>query len=160
MKTLTFIRHAKSSWDNPGLRDFDRPLNNRGFRDAPEMGQRLLNRGFAPDMIISSTANRALTTAKLIAEAIDFQGTFESTDALYHSSLHDMLSIIHDQDNHLEHLVIVAHNPGIGSISSYLSNQPLDFPTCAVASIEYDLENWIDIDHPGTLLFYDFPKNA
>ena len=159
MKTVSFLRHAKSSWDNQGLRDFDRPLNNRGFRDTPDMAQRLLERQFNPDLILASTAKRALTTAEILAEAMDYQGDFVTTGELYHSSTTTILGLIHELDDKYDHVLIVAHNPGIGMIASMLSGQALDFPTCAIASIDYDCLSWQEIEGRGELIFYDYPKN-
>ena len=73
MKTLFLIRHAKSSWDDPALSDKDRPLGDRGRRDAPRMGKRLAKRNVRPDLILSSSARRALTTAEIIAKKLDYK---------------------------------------------------------------------------------------
>jgi phosphohistidine phosphatase len=161
MKRLTLIRHAKSSWDNPTLRDFDRPLNGRGRRDTPEMGRRLVRRGEAPGALISSPANRALTTAHGIAEALQFPISEVVEDSnLYHASSHDILAVAELFDDSWEHVMIFCHNPGITQCQYDLTGVHVDnIPTCGIAAIELDIDSWIDIaPDTGTLLYFDYPK--
>jgi bisphosphoglycerate-dependent phosphoglycerate mutase len=96
MKTLFLIRHAKSSWDDTALPDKDRPLNDRGKRDAPKMGKRLAKRDVKPDLILSSPAKRALTTAEIIAKKLDYKlKDIVVDDRLYAGAVHDLLNVIH-----------------------------------------------------------------
>ena len=95
MKKLVLIRHAKSSWKNPGLRDFDRPLNKRGKADAPEMGRRLALRSLMPDRLLSSPAKRAIRTAEIIAGAIGFPaGRISRMDRLYGAGVAELIGIL------------------------------------------------------------------
>src|ERR1700730_12331609 len=112
MKTLFLIRHAKSSWDDPALSDKDRPLGDRGRRDAPRMGKRLAKRNVKPDLILSSPARRALTTAEIFAKKLNNKHKDIVVDQqLYAISVYDPLNIIHKHDNNLNRLKLFGHNP-------------------------------------------------
>ena len=161
MKRLTLIRHAKSSWDNMGLRDFDRPLNGRGKRDAPEMGRRLLRRGDTANALVSSPAVRALTTAHSIAEVLEYAiADVIEEQQLYHASSDEILSVAERFDDNWEHVMIFCHNPGITECQYDLAGARIDnMPTCGVAAIELDIDAWVDIaPGRGTLLYFDYPK--
>lgn len=161
MKTLTLIRHAKSSWDEPGKLDFERPLNRRGQRDAPKMGQRLAGRGFAPDLLVSSPALRALTTAQIIADRIDYpQANIVRERDLYLASLGKLLDITASQDDTVDHLVLFGHNPGFTAYANYLVPGVTDnVPTCGVVSMRIATDTWAIYDRPqATLDFFDYPK--
>ncbi len=162
MKTLYIVRHAKSSWDDAYMRDFDRPLNNRGNNNAPEMGKRLASMNILPDLIISSSANRAITTAKKIAREINYnQDNIKETKELYLASIGTTISIIRQVDDQHNSLMIFGHNPGWTDLTNYLSNAYIDnIPTCGIAAIEFDIERWSEVDKDkGKLIFFDYPKN-
>jgi len=111
MKTLIIVRHAKSSWKDSSLSDFDRPLNKRGKRDVPDMGARLKSQNILPDLLISSPANRALTAAKGIAEQIEYPlNNIVEDDALYHASSSSIIRLIADADNKYDSLMIFGAN--------------------------------------------------
>jgi phosphohistidine phosphatase len=162
MKTLTLVRHAKSSWKDSSLADRDRPLNKRGKRDAPEMGRRIAAAGIRPSLIVSSPAVRAWTTAKVIANEIGYPREFLQRDnALYLASVNGILDVIVSQDGGFNNLMLVGHNPGFTDFANYLvPGVTNNMPTAGVVSVELETDDWSLYDRPGAkLLLYDFPKN-
>ena len=162
MKTLTIIRHAKSSWADSGLDDFDRTLNRRGKQDAPMMGQRLAERDVYPDLILSSPAKRADKTIKKIAKKIGYPREdiiFE--EKMYLADVPELLKIIRSIENSVQHLMLCGHNPGVTEFSNYVSGERIDnMPTCGVAVIGFDINSWNDVDrNTGVLERFDYPKN-
>jgi len=161
MKTLYLIRHAKSSWKDSGMTDFERPLNERGERDAGEMGRRLQERNDIPDLIISSEAKRALTTAKKIRAELQSNVEFFTDPRLYHSSPDTILKVINQVGVHVNSLCIVCHNPGISELFYALTGQPIEMVTTAIAKIELDIDGWEAAYHGcGSLVSFDYPKNT
>ncbi len=160
MKTLFLVRHAKSSRDEPALPDKDRPLAERGERDAAEMARRLVRRGVDPDLILSSPAKRALATAKIIAKELDYQRKDIETDArLYPGQVSELLSMIHALDDKLERVMLFGHNPAVAELAHHLSCAITRMPTCAVAELAFDAKSWSEIDS-ATLahVSLDYPK--
>ena len=146
MKTLFLIRHAKSSWDNAALPDKDRPLNDRGKRDAPKMGKRLAKRDVKPDLILSSPAMRALTTAEIIAKKLDYElKDIVVDDRLYAGEADDLLNVIHKLSDKLERVMLFGHNPKLTELAHRLSSKITHMPTCAVAEFTFDAKSWSDI---------------
>ncbi len=161
-KTLFLVRHAKSGWKDSGMPDFDRPLNERGLRNAPMMGKVLHARGIRPELWVSSPAKRAYSTATLIAEAMDIPvADIEKVSRLYEASVQDWLDTLCALDNRQHSAILFGHNPGITDFSNYLSNGAIShFPTCGIAEITFDTDNWQEISKDsGTLRSFDFPKN-
>ena len=161
MKTLTIVRHAKSSWDHPGLSDRERPLNKRGERDAPLMGQRVWEHSIRPSLIISSPATRAWDTARIVAAAITYPLEFlQREKSLYHASVDGILNVIVAQDPGFNSLMVVGHNPGLTDFANYLSpGLTNNLPTAGVVSVEIDQDDWDLFAQPPTkLLLYDYPK--
>ena len=161
MKKIYLVRHAKSSWDNPSLGDIDRPLNQRGRKSAPLMGHRLAERGVSVDLIISSPANRARSTAEYIASAIGYDiDAIEINNLIYFEGASTMLDVIQQTSEDIQSLMIVGHNPDMSSLFHTLSDsRGMDMPTCAVASLEFDGE-WSELEqNSAELIEYDFPKN-
>ena len=161
MKTLTLIRHAKSSWDDMGLSDAQRPLNRRGERDAPKMGERLASRGFRPDLMISSPAVRAWTTAGIIASKIDYpRDAIQREPSLYLASPDDILDVIAAQDDKLGHLVLFGHNPGFTMMANLLvPGITNNVPTTGIVSVNIDTSTWALYARPTAELdFFDYPK--
>ena len=161
-KRLFIVRHAKSSWKYPELTDFQRPLNGRGKRDVPDMSQRFLETGYKVDLIKSSPAERAFTTAKGFARRLNINlDEVEQNKNLYHASSVSIRRIIAGTPNHINSLMIFGHNPGL----TYLINDISDFylvnlPTCAICGIALNIEQWSDIlSASGEKFYYDFPKN-
>jgi len=161
MKTLFLVRHAKSSRAEPVLSDKDRPLAERGERDAPEMAGRLARRGVNPDLIISSPAYRALATAKIIAKALDYKRkNIEIDDRLYPGQVSELLRMIRALDDTLERVMLLGHNPALAELAHHLSHAITRMPTCAVVELGFDAKSWSEI-HSATLarVSLDHPKN-
>jgi len=161
MKTLTLVRHAKSSWKDTRLRDIDRPLSKRGERDAPRMGKRIAAAGIRPSLIISSPAVRAWTTAKLVAAEMAYPLEFlQREDELYLASLDDLLSVVAAQETGFNNLMLVGHNPGLTDFANFLSpGLTSNLPTAGVVSVQFDRDDWVLRNRPVTeLVLYDYPK--
>ncbi len=162
MKTLTLIRHAKSSWDEEGLADKDRPLNDRGKRDAPKMGERLAARGVAADLILSSPAVRALTTAEIIAKAIGYKRKDIVVDErIYDSAPGTLLDIVQKLDDTHAHVMLFGHNPEFTELARLFSREIDEMSTCAVAEFTFDVAHWREI---GTIapvnVVFETPKKG
>ena len=161
MKVITIVRHAKSSWKDSSLSDRERPLNSRGERDAPDMGKRIHEHGIRPSLIVSSPANRAWTTAKIIAQAINYPREFlQKEDSLYLASLDEVLDVIVAQDNGFNNLMVVGHNPGMTDIANFLvPGLTINLQTAGVVSVQVDQEDWSLYERPAAeLLVHDWPK--
>lgn len=162
MKTLLLIRHAKSSWDQPGLPDFDRPLNERGKKDAPEMAKRVKEKGIELDHLISSPAKRARKTARYFAEAFGFKKEdVMLIDQLYAAAQSEFLKAVSDINDKYQTVALFSHNPGITDFASSLTNVRVDdMPTCAVFALQIETDNWRDfMSAEKKFLFFDYPKN-
>jgi phosphohistidine phosphatase len=161
MKKLYLIRHAKSSWKEPGLSDFDRSLNKRGKKDLPFMAKRLKMFQIKPDLILSSPALRAKTTAQGIAEIIGYgEENIVYENALYDSSYTNYRYLLDSLDEKYNEVFIIAHNPEITEVGERLSGAILtNIPTCAIVCIEFDTSSFKDItEESGKILFFDYPK--
>ncbi len=162
MKTVVLIRHAKSSWDNPTLDDFDRPLNARGQRDAPAMAHHLSKEGFAEGRWISSPAKRALTTAQLMAKTLGRPAdTLETDSRLYHAWTDTLLDIIREQPAAVDRLLLFAHNPGLTEMAHRLTQVRLDnLPTCGIFVVSFPISDWRAAAYgKGNFVWLDYPKN-
>ena len=162
MKTLLLVRHAKSSWIDAALPDKERPLNDRGERDAPRMGKRLAKRGVKVDLMLSSPAHRALRTAEFIAKGIDYKRKrIVVDDRLYPGAVEDLLSIIHGLDKKLNRVMIVGHDPALAELAHRLSNEITRMPTCAVAEFTFDITSWPSVDNSSlAAAAFDSPKKS
>ncbi len=161
MKTLTLVRHAKSSWKHRGLSDRERPLNKRGERDAPKMGKRAAEAGLRPSQIISSPAVRAWTTAKVFAKALNYPIEFlQREDGLYLASLDNLLDVVATQDAGFNSLMLFGHNPGLTDFANYLvPGLTSNLPTAGIVSVSVDCDDWMLFDRPPTeLALHDYPK--
>lgn len=145
MKQLWIVRHAKSDWGNPGLADFDRPLNNRGLRDAPAMGEWLDRQGVEPELLLCSPARRAKHTAEQIAKAISYPlGKIRFEQRIYEADPETLLALIGLTESNIGSLMLVGHNPGLTLLVNILGGGPLDnLPTCAVAALQFDCDDWL-----------------
>ena len=160
---LTLFRHAKSSWVNPGLADHDRPLSKRGERDAPMMGARLRARHARPTAILSSIADRALTTAQWIAEALSFPLDDVRTDRrLYLAGAPQILQIVMEQSRDSPELIVVGHNPGFTDLANQLlpALRLDNLPTAGCVAMEFRASRWSELaEAEAALLYLDYPKN-
>ena len=162
MKTLILVRHAKSSWDQAGLSDIERPLNERGKKDAPEMAQRLKERGVEIDAFVSSPARRAKRTARYFAEAYGREkDDLQLVEALYLATAEAFRDTVSSLDDKHACAALFSHNPGITEFASSLSNVHVDdMPTCAVFAVQSEAETWSEFLHSDIkFLFFDYPKN-
>jgi len=157
------MRHAKSSWDNPSLDDFDRPLNERGLKAAPEMARRFkdLGLGWSLNRIVSSSARRAAETTQLFSGELELEAITYSED-LYLSSPHTLLDAARAQDDEEGAIMLVAHNPGISSFTGMLIDRDLgDLPTAFLAIVSFEVEAWKDVAFGrGELVHLDTPKGS
>lgn len=156
------MRHAKSSWDFPELSDHDRPLNKRGRGDAPLMGQQLLSREVQFDLILTSTAVRALTTATLVAKEVDYdRDKIQALSDIYKADRRELIKIIQHVPDDIDKLLVVGHNPIMSEVANKLSPEAIaDVPTAGVVALRFNCDSWLDISGENSkLLFFDFPKN-
>lgn len=161
MKQLLLIRHAKSNWSNALMDDFDRPLNDRGNSDAPRMAKILFDKGIKVDAIISSTANRAFTTASYFAKQLGIKKmNIIGYDKLYHAPAHVYYDIIEDLDDDIKSVAIFAHNPGITDFVNSLSETTIDnMPTCGIFALRIGIKNWKEFrDAEKDFWFFESPK--
>lgn len=156
MKTLFLIRHAKSDWTNPELKDIERYLNERGYSNANMMAAKFNHK---PDLIISSPAIRAISTALIFARHINYNpNTIVIKQELYESSVNDYLSVINAIDNNFNTVLLFAHNPTISDVVQHLTQAlPMEMPTCAIAGISFDVTDWKKAK-TGELFLFDYPK--
>ena len=158
------VRHAKSSWDVPDISDFDRPLNERGKRDAPRMAKRLKEKRVNPDLMLSSPAKRALSTSKRFAEVLGYgKERIKTERSLYHADEDEILSVIRRVKDKHNVLMVFGHNPGLTEFVNQLCKEDNfigNVPTSGVVSFNFKVEHWRDIDFgKGQFLFFDFPKS-
>ena len=161
MKSLLIIRHAKSSWDNIGESDFDRPLNDRGKEDAPKMAKRLIERHVSIDAFISSSAKRARKTAALFIK--EFDGDKEQlilTPELYLAGPDAFYEAIAKAPAAANTIAVFAHNPGITEFANELTDVRIDdMPTCAIFAVKAETNNWSEFkDAEKQYWFFDYPK--
>jgi len=163
MKTLYLIRHAKSSWKDLSLEDIERPLNKRGKKDAPLIGQYLKEKGVVPDLMISSPAKRAYTTAKLIAKELDY----DVADIVKNKKIYvfdysgkDVMEVVRGIRNKHDVVMIFGHNPTFSHLSNSFIDAPIEeMPTCGTVCFQFDTDKWKEIeDSEAELLFSIHPK--
>lgn len=161
MKTLYLVRHAKSSWEYEELDDFERPLNIRGKRDAPYMSKILAGKNIKPELIISSPALRAYSTARIFAVNLDYPlSKLQSSELLYEARASSYFDLIHEIDDSFQSVMLVSHNPGITFMSNALGNKFIDnVPTTGIVAVELNVNSWKEVEADcGRLLFFEYPK--
>jgi len=146
MKLLSILRHAKSSWSDSSLPDHDRPLNKRGLRDAPRMGDLIREKGLVPEAILSSTALRARDTALAVAAATGFPDEVRFTRSLYGAGPDAYLDALSALPDDFEHALVVGHNPGLEELVARVVGAPHTMPTAALAVVELPIESWRELD--------------
>lgn len=162
MKSLFLVRHAKSSWEAGSLNDFERPLNERGKKDAPQMAKKLFEDRFDIDYFISSPAKRAKTTAEFFADAYKQREKIIYIDKLYEASVPVFYEVIQEINEGYNAVAIFSHNPGITDFINSLSVIDLDeMPTCAIVGLNINSNTWKDFKKAAKeLLFFRYPKMA
>ena len=161
MKYLLLTRHAKSSWSNPGLADIDRPLNERGKKAAPFMGKLIMDKGEKPELLISSPANRALSTAKIFGEAMGLVENDIIIDrTIYGADAKQLLELVQDQVDLYKSIMLFGHNPTFTLFVNLLTGSNIiNVVTCGVVRIDFEFSSWIDINFgSGKLVYYEYPK--
>lgn len=162
MKHLIIVRHAKSSWAKFGQADFDRPLNERGMKDAPEMAKRLLKRNVMIDLFISSPAKRAITTCELFCKQNGLQqNIIVQADELYHAPPHIFYNVVEGLDDAFTTVALFAHNPGITDFVNSLETEVKidNMPTCGVFEVRADVHYWKHFAAATKhFTYFDYPK--
>ncbi len=160
-KHLLLVRHAKSDWGNSTLGDFDRPLNERGRSNAPVMARRLADKGVKPQLIVSSPALRARSTAASFAAVLGInENHFKLQPAIYEASSQSLLSVINKLDDRFDLIALFGHNPGITDLANDLCEAGIyNLPTCGTVLIEFPFDSYSLISKgTGKLVFVDYPK--
>ena len=160
-KTLIIMRHAKSSWDNPGLADYDRPLNKRGLRDASRMAQWLSESELIPDQVIASAACRANQTASIVTNELALETDIFETRDLYLSDYDAYLEQVSYLPNDVETVLVIGHNPTMESLVYLLSGESVSMPTAAIAVIQLPIDTWSNqvTSASANLVKHVFPKS-
>ncbi|MFT3885859.1 MAG: histidine phosphatase family protein [Flavobacteriales bacterium] len=161
MRTLYLVRHAKSSWAEAGLADRDRPLNERGLHDAPEMAARFKARNEPVDLLVSSPAKRAIRTARFFAQALGIPDITE-VERIYEAHHRSIQHLIEELPDTAQRVMLFGHNPGFSSLAEHLAQGGLgELPTCAIVRIDFTTNTWKEISGgTGTLVWWDQPKNG
>jgi phosphohistidine phosphatase len=159
MKILLLLRHAKSSWDEPTLRDFDRPLNKRGKKAAPQMGKYMRERKIKPHLVISSPAERAQETAALVTKAAKIKTPIRYDERIYEANIGKLLEVISQIDDDASEVLLVGHNPGMEEILELLTGEVQRMPTTALARITLNIDHWNEVkERSGQLDWIVKPK--
>jgi phosphohistidine phosphatase len=162
MKKLLLLRHAKSSWKDMSLIDYDRPLKKRGIKDTPEMARRMLKHQVIPELIISSGAKRALSTSSILLDKLKVDSNnFQVDDDLYHISGYSLIEYTRNLPNDYDVILLVSHNPGLNDfVNRMFSSFTENIPTCGLVGINYNTDSWYKITKANASLgFFDYPKN-
>ncbi|AMR27796.1 phosphohistidine phosphatase [Hymenobacter psoromatis] len=163
MRTLYLMRHAKSSWSFDELSDQERPLNDRGRDDAPRMGKALAGRRIVPDLIVSSPAVRAMSTAVLVARELKYSSANIVVEPdIYQADVDTLLAVIRGLPDTAPAVLLTGHNPTLTDVANHLSPSPLsgEMPTAAVICLRFQTEKWVDIvPQNAEFYFYDSPKS-
>jgi phosphohistidine phosphatase len=168
LKTLYLLRHAKSSWNHPGVRDHERPLNARGRAAAPKIGAYMRDQGWLPELVISSTSERTRQTWALVSEELDGDPRVIFTDEMYHASAGSLMLLIESLPDEVDSVLLLGHNPGTHSAADMLAGNGNDqqietleykFPTAGLAVFEFDTSAWRDCRaKSGELIDFVLPK--
>lgn len=162
MKTLYLIRHAKAGWDHPELHDIERPLTEIGEHDAHNMGKKLQAQGITIDYLLSSHATRALNTAKIIAEELNFDPKkIVVDDQVYEGGVEELMDRIKHLGNEYNTVVCVGHNPGLTWLFHYFCEQEkTSIPTCGVVGLQFPMHSWSHLPHAtGKLILFAHPEH-
>lgn len=161
MKTVILVRHAKSDWNDPYVQDHDRALNNRGERDAPFMAEKFKEKNIAVDLIISSTAYRAISTAKAFASSIEYDfDKIRQELGIYEVGQRYVIQELTKLDDNINTVMLFGHNPDFSSLAKYLCGDfQYQMTTCSIVCIDFEFENWSNIKNvSGKVRFFEYPK--
>ena len=160
MKTIYFIRHAKAGWSIPNTSDFERAVSKKGKKDINTMGSYLALRGVKPDLILSSCALRAQQTTDLLAEKIAFKGEKHYLQELYMTSVEVIKEIISMQEDSINTMFIIGHNPYLHELANSLTREHISkFPSLGIIAINFKIDSWNTITGvKGDIDFFIFPK--
>jgi phosphohistidine phosphatase len=159
LKRLLLLRHAKSSWDNPALADFDRPLNERGMKTAPLIGRFMRDRKVRPDLILSSPAERARETAALVTRAAGLDAPLRYDERIYEATSSRLLEVVSQLEETADEVLLVGHNPGMEELLERLTGESRRMPTAALARVQFDVEKWNKLrERSGRLEWLVKPK--
>ena len=167
MKSITLIRHAEASYSTQVLTDFDRPLTIQGVDDAKLMGCTLSDKKIKINLVISSSANRALTTAQIICDKIGYKNSIQEKQTMYHASADEIINLISNCNNQINSIALFGHNPTFHILIEKLTNQHFEkFPPCAIAKVNLNIHNWNQIDsylsqtniNASDLEYFIYPK--
>lgn len=159
MKTLFLLRHAKSSWDDPSLKDFDRPLNGRGARAAPLMGKYMRKQKLSPELILCSPARRTRETVALFKEAARLDAPVRFDERIYEASLEQLCEVVSQIEERVDKAMLIGHNPGLEELLFYLTGEEERMVTAALAQISLDIEKWSKVsERSGSLDWLVKPK--
>ena len=148
MKRLLILRHAKSSWSDAALDDWQRPLNERGRRDAPRVGDQLRERSLVPDLIITSDAVRARTTAQAVAKSAGYTRELIVEPSLYHAKPDDVIAVLNSvPDDAARSVMVVGHNPGLEDLIAQLTGESHGLPTAALVQLALPIDRWSELDN-------------
>lgn len=162
MKTLYLMRHAKSSWSFDDLGDQQRPLNDRGRDDAPLMGQALAKRDIRLDLLVSSPAVRAMSTAALVAQALEYPAeNIAVIDAIYEATVPDLLAVVRGLPDEADSVLLVGHNNTLTEFANLLSPSEIpEMPTASIVCLKFSIDQWARTDRANAeYYFFDKPKN-
>ena len=160
MKELILIRHAKSSWSNPLLEDFERPLNKRGAKNAPFMAKVLKQKEVNPDLIISSPSKRTKDTLEFFIKEFDYKGEIIFEESIYEAPYINILKVIKNIDDKHKTIFLFGHNPGFNDLVAFLLGRfEENIPTCGVLKLNFDTNYRKNISKDNSkLIFFNFPK--
>jgi phosphohistidine phosphatase len=161
MKILYLIRHAKSDWDKQGIGDSERPLNNRGKQDSPLMAKIIKQKNIFPDLIISSTAVRAMETATIFAGILNYPADkIETNEMVYEAGIKELMEVVRSIDDSKSEVMLFGHNPGISTFGNILGSEHIsDMPTCSIVGLKLNIESWKETErYCGKTFLFEYPK--
>ncbi|WP_442588306.1 SixA phosphatase family protein [Pedobacter sp. AW31-3R] len=162
-KRIILVRHGKSDWADHNMTDFERPLNHRGHKNSLEMAERANNKGIIPELIVSSPAKRAITTAQHFSEVWNMpEDHIQLEPTIYEANPTALLHVLNGLDNKHDTIALFGHNPGLTDFSNFLADAHIyNIPTAGTVIIDFPFEDWALVSHhTGSLASFDFPKNG
>src|SRR5215204_174115 len=159
MRILYLLRHAKSSWNDASLRDFDRPLNDRGREAAERIGKRLASEKLNAPLVVCSPALRTRQTAEIVLSSSALRAEERFDERIYEASVRDLMEVISEIPDDQPIAIFIGHNPGFEELLTFLTGEVRRMPTCALAKIEFDVASWDVRTGEGKLKWLITPKD-